>query len=91
MHYELGQIQSKMEEGALPLVPPVKVSAAYGTGHACAGCDAEIYRTEVMHEAVLPGGRTLAFHGACELAWRELIAGRLALAYSGLPARSPSR
>src|SRR5262245_15532894 len=89
--YAYGQIQSKMEEGTLPRVPPLKVFVEYGTGRACDGCDEEIHRTEVMHEAVLPGGQTLAFHGACEIAWREVIAGLLALAYSGLPARSSSR
>jgi len=79
-----------MEEGTLPRVPPLKVSVEYGTGCACDGCDAEIQRTEVMHEAVLPDGQSLAFHGACEVAWRELIAGFLALAYFGLQGRSSS-
>ena len=86
MDYGHGQIRSKMEEGTLPRVPPLKVSVEYGTGCACDGCDAEIQRTEVMHEAVLPDGQSLAFHGACEVAWRALIAGFLALSYSGLQA-----
>jgi len=84
MNYAHRQIQAKMEEGVLPWVPPVRVSVNYGMGHACAGCDTEIRRSEVMHEAILPGGRTLAFHGACEIAWRELIAAHLASVSSRL-------
>jgi hypothetical protein len=84
MDFVREQIQTKMEQGALPRTPPQKVSVEYGSGGVCEGCDAEIRDGEVMHEAVLPGGRALSFHGACELTWRALIAAFLARIYYGL-------
>jgi len=89
MDYANRQLRSKMEKGLLPRVPPLRVSVEYGLGRACDGCDTEIRWSEVMHEAVLPWGQTLTFHGACEIGWRELIAGHLALAYSGLQPPAP--
>jgi CheY-like chemotaxis protein len=59
-----------MDAGRLPLEPPQKMYASYGSGATtCAGCGEEVDARQVQWEATYENGRAYRMHLGCAAVW----------------------
>jgi hypothetical protein len=61
-----------IDAGRLPLLLPDKISAGYGSGSKCNGCDQPVTRTQVEYDIEDPGSGTahLILHLGCYVLWQ---------------------
>ena len=59
------RVREKVASGALPLTPPIKMWAGFGSGARCSGCDQTITSSQAEYELEVPGGRTFVMHLGC--------------------------
>jgi len=63
------RIHDKLNAGALPHEPPVKIYAGFGKGELCDGCDAPIFPAQVEYEFDAGDDRVIRFHLGCAGLW----------------------
>ena len=61
------RIRQKVEAGSLPITPPIRMFASYGSGEVCAGCDHVIQPDEIEYE--FANGRSVRMHLGCAAIW----------------------
>jgi len=65
-------IRRLIDEGRLPLFLANKISAGYGSGSKCNGCDQPVTRTQIEYDLEDPGSGTahLILHLGCYVLWQ---------------------
>ena len=59
------RIREKVAIGVLPLAPPTRSLAGFGSGQLCAACDRAITITQTELEIEVEGGRAFILHMGC--------------------------